>query len=654
MTDADISSVSRPDAEFFALQEALAGKYSLETELGRGGMGIVYLALDVRLDRPVALKVLPEHLAKNAELRERFLHEARTAAKLSHPNIVPIHSVDEVGDFVFFAMSYIAGETLGQRIRRQGPLVPSACARVLREVGFALSYAHAQGVIHRDIKPDNILLEEGSGRALVADFGIAGIVDDSEVLEDGEIVGTVEFMSPEQASGKRLDYRSDLYSLGMVAYYALSGDLPFKSESLTTTLDQVRNAPVPPVGVVVSNAPRRLTRIVDKCLKKTPDDRFESADTFAAALDAVAAARKQIPVSVRSFLYDPIDLGGDAPAYFTLASLAALPMVVATVQVSEMAMLLAVFTAFAVGAPTVLVPPRVRRLLGSGNTVADLEIGLRQDLEQRKEEAPEPPKKGFARIRPLLRKISLMGMGGAWTGWWATVLTGAVLGLPLPLYEDTILMALVAIGGVSAAGFVASSIATGQEEERRALKKAERRLRFWQGPLGQAIFKVSGIGLHKRIAEVRATHRPTELQIGLAAEALFESLPKEQRKLVGNVPATVSKLEADAQQLRESINMLSEAEAAALPSNVKFPADLREMRETAERQLAEVVAALETIRLELLRLTAGIGSVEGLTTNLLAAGEIGDNVANVMMGLEEVEAVFEKVIELEKTDPSRM
>jgi serine/threonine-protein kinase len=650
MTDADISSVSRPDAEFFALQEALAGKYSLETELGRGGMGIVYLALDVRLDRPVALKVLPEHLARNAELRERFLHEARTAAKLSHPNIVPIHSVDEVGDFVFFAMSYIAGETLGQRIRRLGPLAPSACTRVLREVGFALSYAHAQGVVHRDIKPDNILLEEGSGRALVADFGIAGIVDDSEVLEDGEIVGTVEFMSPEQASGKRLDYRSDLYSLGMVAYYALSGDLPFKSDSLTTTLNQVRSTPVPPVGVVVSNAPRRLTRIVDKCLKKAPDDRFESADAFAEALDSVAAARKQIPVAVRSFLYDPIDLGGDAPAYAAIASLAALPMVVATVQVPEAALLLAAYTALAVGIPTVLVPPRVRRLIGSGNNVADLEIGLRQDLEQRKEEAPESPKKGFARIRPLLRKASILGMGGSWTAFWAMVGLGLEFSAPGQILAGT----LLAIGSASGVGYLIASIAPGQEEERRALKKAERRLRFWQGRFGQAIFKAGGIGLHKRVAEVRATHRPTEMQIGLAAEALFEALPKEQRKLVGDIPTTISKLEADAQQLRESINMLSDAEAATLPSNVEFPADLRQMRETAERQLAEVVAALESIRLELLRLTAGIGSIEGLTTNLLAAGEIGDNVANVMMGMEEVEQVFKTVVELEKTDPGRM
>src|SRR5687767_15429183 len=133
-----------PDAEFLALQVALAGRYSLERELGRGGMGVVYLAQEVRLDRPVALKVLPPHYAAKPELRERFLREARTAARLSHPHIVPIHAVHEVGDFVFFAMSYIEGETLGERIRAKGPLAPKEAARILREVGWALAYAHAQ------------------------------------------------------------------------------------------------------------------------------------------------------------------------------------------------------------------------------------------------------------------------------------------------------------------------------------------------------------------------------------------------------------------------------------------------------------------------------------------------------------------------------
>ncbi|MEE8134331.1 MAG: serine/threonine-protein kinase, partial [Gemmatimonadales bacterium] len=140
-----MTSMQHPfDPQFFALQEALAGKYSLEAELGRGGMGIVYLAQEVRLDRPVALKVLPEEFSNQPDIRERFLREARTAARLSHPNIIPIFAVDEVGEFVYFAMAYIAGETLGQRVHNRGPLPPSEGARVLKEVGWALEYAHSQ------------------------------------------------------------------------------------------------------------------------------------------------------------------------------------------------------------------------------------------------------------------------------------------------------------------------------------------------------------------------------------------------------------------------------------------------------------------------------------------------------------------------------
>src|SRR5882724_1613330 len=165
----------RPDRLFLDFQSVLAGRYSLERELGRGGMGVVYLAREVRLDRPVAIKLLPPHHAGDEHLRDRFLREARTAAKLSHPHIIPIFAVDEVGAFVFFAMAYVAGETLTERVRRLGPLAPSEAGRVLREVAWALAYAHSQGLVHRDVKPDNIMLEEASGRALVADFGIAGL-----------------------------------------------------------------------------------------------------------------------------------------------------------------------------------------------------------------------------------------------------------------------------------------------------------------------------------------------------------------------------------------------------------------------------------------------------------------------------------------------
>ncbi|MFI5279981.1 MAG: serine/threonine-protein kinase, partial [Gemmatimonadales bacterium] len=161
-----------PDAlstEFVALQQAVAGRYSLERELGRGGMGIVYLARDVALDRLVAIKLLPPAQAAQAGLKERFLREARTAAKLSHPNIVQIYVVEEAAGLVFFVMAYVEGETLGQRLRAKGPLNPAAGIKLLQEVAWALAYAHLRGIVHRDIKPDNILMEQGTGRAMVSD-----------------------------------------------------------------------------------------------------------------------------------------------------------------------------------------------------------------------------------------------------------------------------------------------------------------------------------------------------------------------------------------------------------------------------------------------------------------------------------------------------
>src|SRR5438132_1622086 len=159
--------------EFLALQELLAGRYSIERELGRGGMGIVLLARDVALDRPVAIKLLPPHLATRPDERERFLQEARTAAGLAHPNIVPIHLVEARGELVFFVMGFVDGETLRDRVARAGPLPPRLAMKLLQEVAWALGYAHQRGVIHRDVKPDNILIERATERVLVTDFGIA-------------------------------------------------------------------------------------------------------------------------------------------------------------------------------------------------------------------------------------------------------------------------------------------------------------------------------------------------------------------------------------------------------------------------------------------------------------------------------------------------
>src|SRR5687768_10557159 len=242
-------------------------------------MGVVYLARDVQLDRDVAIKVLPTHLANDPVARDRFVREARMAAGLSHPHIVPIHRVSEAAGFVFFVMSYVQGETLGERIRTRGPLPPAEAARALREVAWALAYAHGRGIVHRDVKPDNILLEAGTGRALVTDFGIArGGRDSSEVTDPGRIMGTAHFMSPEQAAGGAVDGRSDLYALGVVGYLAVSGRLPFESSNLPALL--VRQATVPAPGVVQAapGLPPALASAIDRCLARNPAERFPDGE----------------------------------------------------------------------------------------------------------------------------------------------------------------------------------------------------------------------------------------------------------------------------------------------------------------------------------------------------------------------------------------
>src|SRR5882672_2021954 len=219
------------------VRTALSDAYDIEAPLGRGGMAFVFLARERRLDRPVAIKVLPPDLANDVTSRKRFLREARTVAQLTHPNIVPIFTVDEIGGFVFFAMAYVAGETLSQRVAARGPLDPHAAGRLLCDIGEALDYAHARGMVHRDVKPDNILLDAATGRALLSDFGIAhasplsrspGLLGRPSAPR-GHVVGTAAFMSPEQARGDAVDARSDIYSLGVVGYYALSGRLPFEA-----------------------------------------------------------------------------------------------------------------------------------------------------------------------------------------------------------------------------------------------------------------------------------------------------------------------------------------------------------------------------------------------------------------------------------------
>jgi serine/threonine protein kinase len=230
------------DALFARCVAAVAGLYHIEAEIGRGGMAVVYRATDTRLRRKVALKVLPPELAYRQEVRTRFLREAEMSARLSHPHIVPIYSVDEVDGLVYFAMGLVEGEPLAALLARE-PRPPLAMVRrVLREVADALHYAHGQGVVHRDIKPDNILIERDTGRALVTDFGIARAAEgDQRLTVTGIAVGTPAYMSPEQAMGEReVDARADIYALGVVGYQMLAGELPFQA---TNTPGDAHEAP---------------------------------------------------------------------------------------------------------------------------------------------------------------------------------------------------------------------------------------------------------------------------------------------------------------------------------------------------------------------------------------------------------------------------
>jgi serine/threonine protein kinase len=267
-----------------ALAPLLGGTYTIERELGRGGMGVVYLAREVRLDRLVAIKVLPPHLAGDATVRERFLREARTAAQLSHPNIVPIYRAEEIGGFAYFAMAFIEGENLAERVRDRGPLPAADVVRWLRESAWALAYAHARGVVHRDIKAANIMVERGSGRAVVTDFGIARDTRAASLTEAGEVVGTVHYMSPEQANGERLDGRSDLYSLGVAGFQALSGRLPFEGENPAAILLAVSSREAPSLAAVAPQVPRPLVEVIDRCLRKDPVDRYATGEELAEAL----------------------------------------------------------------------------------------------------------------------------------------------------------------------------------------------------------------------------------------------------------------------------------------------------------------------------------------------------------------------------------
>jgi len=507
-------------AEFLPLQELLAGRYSIERELGRGGMGIVLLARDVALDRPVAIKLLPPHLAALPAERDRFLQEARTAAGLAHPNIVPIHLVEARGDLVFFVMGFVDGETLRDRVERAGPLPPRLATKLLQEVAWALGAAHQRGVIHRDVKPDNIMIERATERAVVTDFGIALGRRGTESAGD-PIVGTARYMSPEQACGEPVDARSDLYSLGATFFYALTGRAPFEAANVPAIITKHVYEPAPQVVALRPEVPAKLSAVVERLLRKAPAERFQTADDLARVAGELRGRDFRAPPLLRAF--------------------------VRNAQVSTLVLLTSVLAGSGMGIiGAILVFQLVvvaRRLLKDGYTFDDIRAALLAERQVQQEEDEV-----IKRRRWWLRLDSL---------WY----------------------------------------------------------RIWAGRAGRSFFWLAGLGLKATARPALPSVERTELVLGRSALSAYEALPDAERRQARDLPAVVERLETGAEALRA--------------------------RGDTGESLTEAVAALEHLRLALVKRQSGVGSPSDLTLVLERAKAIGDHVDRRLAAVAEVQALLE-------------
>ncbi len=520
--------------ELLALQDVLAGRYSIERELGRGGMGLVLLARDVALDRPVAIKLLPPALAARPDAREQFLQEARTAAGLSHPNIVPIHLVEARGDLVYFVMGYVDGETLRQRVERSGPLTPRLAMKVMQEVAWALGYAHQRGVIHRDVKPDNIMLERASDRAIVTDFGIA-LASGDATPAGGAVIGTARYMSPEQACGEAVDGRSDLYSLGATTFYALTGRAPFEAATLPGILTLQVTQPAPNVRLLRPEAPAKLAAVIDRCLRKAPADRFQSGDDLARVVGEARGREFRAPPIVRAFIRN---------AQVSTMVFLALALANQTVTAGKGGV------SISFGGPGIIgiilfcqLVAVARRLLRDGYTFEDIRAALLAEARVQDEEAD------VIKQRKILRRLNSL--------WY----------------------------------------------------------RLWAGKVGRWFFRASGWGLHQAAQPALAGVEPTELVLGRSALSAYRALPEETQRQLPGVPRVVTELEAAAEALRAC-------------------------GDTGE-QLTETVAALERLRLALIKVQSGTGSVPDLTAAFERARGIGAQVDQRIAASQEVQQLLE-------------
>jgi eukaryotic-like serine/threonine-protein kinase len=291
LPELDRAPSEKPTETISALRQATGSRYRVIQRLGGGGMADVFLADHAQLERPVVIKVLHAHLAKDIEMMERFRREAQAAAQLVHPHICPVMDAGQHGTTVYTVMPYLSGGSLSDRIARTKVVDPVEAAMAIAQVAVALDYAHRRGIVHRDIKPDNVLFDE-DGNAIITDFGIAEARNQGRLTASGRAMGTPHYMSPEQAMGKLVDGRSDVYALGIVLYEAAVGFPPFDGpDAFSVGYKQVHEQPVSPEQID-SRVPAEFAAIIMRCLSKAPNARYARANDLA---DALIAFIKNMP-----------------------------------------------------------------------------------------------------------------------------------------------------------------------------------------------------------------------------------------------------------------------------------------------------------------------------------------------------------------------
>lgn len=595
------------DPELDRLRQATAGRYVIDRELGRGGMGIVYLARDVALDRPVAIKLLPAALAARPAMRTRFLQEARTAARLAHPNIVPIHAVEEHGSVVFFVMRWVRGESLGARVRRTGPLPVADATRILQETAWALGHAHAHGTLHRDVKPDNILLEDDSGRALVTDFGIAHTLLSPGDTPAGDILGTMEYMSPEQAAGEALDGRSDIYALGGTAFFALTGRLPFQSSTAAGYLHQHRHVAAATVASIRPGLPPSLAAVVDRCLAKSPADRFATAEELAEAMAPAVRAMPAVPGAVRRVHEEAREFVADSGGALSVAAIIGLQgLVIALHLPAGLDEGAGFFNGIALAGLAVLLGARgsalmvrVREAAREGVSREMIAAGAAQLGDTDRETQ-----------RPLSRSRNLaVRFAGGWAvlAWaWINDLQGLIRHPSVQMFAGVATLIFALLLGRAAA-------------EQLFMVKQGFWSRFWNGGLGRLVFAKATFGL--KPASVAEAGGPTAVVLADAAEQMLRALPPGERERLDGLPDVIRELRVEAERARERM--------AIVPEGAE--------RHRASERLAIAVAALDAVRLDLVRLGAGLAPTGGLTAQVKAAVQLGEDVDARLSAIRQLE-----------------